>query len=77
MVHYPTRLNAKLAALSSVVANADAAPTRQSYEVFQDLSARIDHQLERWREVLVTDVASFNALVRDAAIPAIVPRTTV
>ena len=77
MVHYPTRLNAKLAALSSVVANADAAPTQQSYEVFQELSARIDRQLERWREVLATDVASFNTLVRDAAIPAIVPKTAV
>jgi flagellar hook-associated protein FlgK len=77
MVHYPTRLNAKLAALSSVVANADAAPTRQAYEVFQDLSARIDRQLERWCEVLATDVVSFNTLVRDSAIPAIVPRTAV
>ena len=77
MVHYPTRLNAKLAALSSVVANADAAPTQQSYEVCQDLAARIDRQLERWREVLATDVASFNSLIRDAAIPAIVPKTVV
>ena len=77
MVHYPTRLNAKLAALSSVVASADAAPTQPSYEVFQDLAARIDRQLEHWREVLATDVASFNSLVRDAAIPAIVPRTAV
>jgi len=77
MVHYPTRLNAKLAALSSVVASADAAPTQPSYEVFQDLGARIDRQLERWREVLATDVASFNSLVRDAAIPAVVPKTAV
>jgi hypothetical protein len=77
MIHYPTRLNAKLAAVSSVVASADAAPTQPSYEVFQDLGARIDRQLERWREVLATDVASFNSLVRDAAIPAIVPKTAV
>src|SRR6185503_2380221 len=56
MVHYPTRLNAKLAAISSVVASADAAPTQPSYEVFQDMAARIDRQLERWREVVATDV---------------------
>ena len=74
MVHYPTRLNAKLAALSSVVASADAAPTQQSYEVFHDLATCIDRQLERWREVLATDIASFNSLVREAAIPAIVPK---
>src|SRR5204862_880242 len=73
MVHYPTRLNAKLAALPSVVASADAAPTRQSYDVFADLSARINTQLERWRDVREVDVASFNALVRGADLPAVLP----
>jgi hypothetical protein len=74
MVHFPTRLNAKLAALPSVVASADVAPTRQSFDVFADLSARIDQQLERWRDVREVDVASFNALVRDAGLPAVLPK---
>jgi photosystem II stability/assembly factor-like uncharacterized protein len=74
MVHYPTRLNAKLAALPSVVASADGPPTRQSYDVFADLSARIDQQLERWRDALEVDVAGFNALVRDADLPAVLVR---
>ncbi|MBA2447912.1 MAG: glycosyl hydrolase, partial [Chloroflexi bacterium] len=74
MVHYPTRLNARLAALSSVVASADWVPTRQSYEVFDDLSTRIDRQLDRWRELLDRDVARFNTLVRDASIPAVVAK---
>ncbi|MFN8522865.1 MAG: glycosyl hydrolase [Chloroflexota bacterium] len=72
MVHYPTRLNARLVALSSVVASADARPTRQSYHVFQDLTARIDEQLRRWRDLLEVDVASLNALARDAGVPTIV-----
>jgi len=33
--------------------------------------------LERGRKVLATDVAPFNSLVRDAAIPAIVPKTAI
>jgi len=73
MVHYPTRLNAKLAALPSVVASADSAPTRQSHDVFADLSARIDQQLERWRDTLEVDVAGFNAVVRGADLPAVLP----
>jgi hypothetical protein len=72
-LHYPTRLNAKLAALSSVVASADAAPTRQAYEVFDDLSAKIDQQLKRWQHLLESDIANFNQLVRNAEVPAIVP----
>lgn len=74
MVHFPTRLNAKLAALPSVVASADSAPTRQSYDVFADLSARIDQQLERWRDTLEVDVAGFNAVVRGADLPAVLVR---
>ncbi len=72
-LHYPTRLNVKLAALSSVVASADAAPTQQAYEVFDDLSAKIDQQLERWQHLIQNDVANFSQLVRNADVPAIVP----
>ena len=73
MEHYPTRLNIKLASLTSVVASADAAPTHQAYDVFADLSARIDRQLERWQQLLTKDVSSFNTLVRNADVPAVVP----
>lgn len=73
MVHFPTRLNAKLAALPSVVASANTAPTQQSYAVFQTLSAQIDQHLTHWRTVLDRDVAAFNALIRTAAVPAIIP----
>jgi hypothetical protein len=70
----PSRLNAKLAALTSVVASADAVPTQQSYEVLQDLSARIDQQLERLYAILDTDVPAFNTQLREAAVPAILPK---
>ena len=73
MIHYPTRLNAKLAALPSVVANADTAPTQQAYDVFQELSGRIDRQIERWRGLVTTEVAAFNQLIRSSEVPAVVP----
>jgi photosystem II stability/assembly factor-like uncharacterized protein len=74
-LHFPTRLNAKLTALTSVVANADAAPTQQAYAVFNDLSARIDAQLARLQDVIGRDVAALNTLLRESAIPAIIPRS--
>ena len=70
---YPLRLNAKLAALSSFVDSADAAPTRQAYEVFDDLAARIDSQLTRLRDVTATDLAAVNRLIRDSDVPPITP----
>jgi hypothetical protein len=71
-VHFPTRLNLKLASLTSVVPSADAAPTQQAYDVFADLSGRIDRQLERWQQLLTTNVSTFNMLIRNADVPAVV-----
>ncbi len=70
-IQFPNKLNSKIAALTSVVASADAVPPKQAYEVFEDLSARIDEQLRRLRGVLDSDVPAFNTAVREAALPAV------
>ncbi|HEX9414381.1 MAG TPA: hypothetical protein VF916_12825, partial [Ktedonobacterales bacterium] len=69
----PVKLNFKLAELMDVAASADAAPTRQAREAFAALSSHVDEQLRRLREVIETDLAAFNALVRDTQVPAVVP----
>jgi photosystem II stability/assembly factor-like uncharacterized protein len=73
-LNFPSRLNAKLSALTSVVASADGAPTQQSYDVFRDLSRRIDEQLMRLQKVVDADVAAFNRIIRQSNLPAILPR---
>ncbi|MFN8558915.1 MAG: glycosyl hydrolase [Dehalococcoidia bacterium] len=70
-LNHPGRLNVKLVHLTLVVANADFIPTRQSYEVFTDLSARIDAQLAELGRAMESDVAAFDALVRQARLPAV------
>ena len=69
----PLGLNAKLAALSGFVDSADAAPTKQAYDAFDDLAARIDAQLTRLRDVIATDLASVNRLIRESDVPPIAP----
>ncbi len=71
-LNYPIRLNNKLAALGGVVGSAEAAPTAQSYMVYDDLVGAIDAQLQRLAQILKTDVPAFNQLVRDQNIPAVV-----
>jgi hypothetical protein len=71
----PAKLNAKLAELTSVVAAADFAPPQQTYDVFQDISGRINLQLRQLDEVIDQDVTGFENLLRELEIPAIVPRT--
>ena len=70
---HPIKLNAKVAAIAAVVSSGEAAPTRQARQVFDDLSARVAAQLQRLREVMDTDVAAFNTLIREASVPAIMP----
>ncbi len=70
---YPARLNKKLAGLVSVVSSADTLPTKQSLAVFELVATQIDEQVTRWQKILETDVVAFNDLVREVAIPAIVP----
>jgi photosystem II stability/assembly factor-like uncharacterized protein len=71
-LNHPAKLNAKLAALVSVVSSADAAPTSQTYALFDDLSARIDAQLQALQTLIDTDVASFNALMRASDVAVLV-----
>ena len=66
-------LNAKLAALTSVVDSADSAPTRQSYDVFNVLSKRVDTEIQRLQEVVDTELKAFLNLIESLDIPAIVP----
>lgn len=70
-LNYPIRLNNKLAALAGVVGSADAAPTDQSYAVYEELAGKINAHLQMLRQVLSADLVSFNKLVRDQNIPAV------
>jgi hypothetical protein len=70
---HPIKLNARVAALAAVVSSGEAAPTRQARQVFEELSARVAAELQRLRELIDSDVAAFNTLIREASIPAIVP----
>jgi chromatin segregation and condensation protein Rec8/ScpA/Scc1 (kleisin family) len=71
-LNYPIRLNNKLAALAGVVGSAEAAPTAQSYAVYDEVVTQIDAQLQKLAQIMSTDVSAFNRLVRDQNIPAVV-----
>ena len=73
-LNYPIRLNNKIAALAGVVASADAAPTAQSEQVFNELAAALQVQLDRLKAVLDTDIPAFNKLVKESDVPAIILR---
>ncbi|HET9478566.1 MAG TPA: hypothetical protein VFO72_04445, partial [Pyrinomonadaceae bacterium] len=51
-LNYPIRLNNKLAALGGVVGSAEAAPTAQSYAVYDELVTAIDAELQKLSQVM-------------------------
>jgi len=71
VLNFPIRLNNQLAALGGVVASADSAPTQQSYEVFEMLSKAVDEQTAKWKQIMATDVAAYNNLVKQQEVPAL------
>ena len=71
-LNYPILLDNRIAALASVVASADARPTDQSYQVFKELTAKADEQLQRLKSIIEKDLPEFNELVKKAKIPAII-----
>ena len=74
-LNYPIRLNNKLAALGGVVGSAEAAPTAQSFAVYDELVTQIDAELRKFAQIMRTEVPAFNQLVREQNIPAVVIKT--
>ena len=71
-LNFPIKLNNKLAALESVVESSDNAPTSQSDVVWEDLATKANAQLQKFKQLSSTDLASFNRLVREQNVPAVV-----
>ncbi|HEY3742973.1 MAG TPA: glycosyl hydrolase, partial [Bryobacteraceae bacterium] len=70
-LNFPIKLNNKLAAVENTVEDTDVAPTAQSYEVYDQLSAQLKTQLDQLHQIETTGIDTFNKLVRDQSIPAI------
>ncbi len=68
-LNYPIRLSEKLMALHSTVESADAAPTQQSYEVFQSLSGQIEQQVAAWKDLTSKNLVALNEMMRKENVP--------
>lgn len=68
-IRLPARLNAKLSGLTSVVGIADAAPTQQSYAVFEHLAAQVDEQRDLLEALREKELADLNRQIARAALP--------
>jgi hypothetical protein len=72
VVKHGARLIQKLNDLAPIIHSADSKPTQAAYEVYAKLAADVDVQLARLQEVIDSEVASFNDMVSEASISALV-----
>ncbi len=70
-LNFPIEVADQMMALGSTVNSADTAPTAASYEVFDDLSGKLDEQLTKWKDIKEKDLSAFNDMVQRANIPLI------
>ena len=63
--HFGSKLTNDLSHLKAVIVSADARPTESSYEVYEEISRELAEQLSRLERVLVEDLGSFDALLRE------------
>ena len=73
-LNYPIKLNNKIAALSGVIESADAKPTNQAVEVFNELSAQLDAQLQRMRDTLSKQLPLLNAALKREKLDGVDPK---
>ena len=71
MLEYPLQLNNKIASLQGVVASADAAPTQQARQEFENLSQQLAQQLARFGELVEKRLPELNRQIRQANVPAV------
>ncbi len=71
-LNYPIKLNNKLAGVASGADGADYAPTAQSYDVYNDLTGKIDAQLAQLARIKTQDISEFNKAFAEKNLPVIV-----
>ena len=70
-LNFPIRINDKLSGVFDVANSGITAPSKQSKDVFADLSNQADVQLNKLKKIVAEDVPKFNLLIREKSLPVI------
>jgi hypothetical protein len=70
-LNFPIKLNDKLGGVFGVAASGNAAPSQQVKEVYADLAAQCDEQLNKLKRIMNEDVPAFNKLINEKSLPVI------
>lgn len=76
-LNFPIRQNIKLAAVAGIVASSNNRPTEKSIIVKNELTQKINRELDKFEKIRNQDIPRLNELIWTAKIPAIQLKTRI
>jgi photosystem II stability/assembly factor-like uncharacterized protein len=70
-LNFPVLIDERLHGLGGAVGSADAAPTQQEYQAFQDLSAQAAPLIAQWKQIKSADLVALNETMKKESVPVI------
>jgi hypothetical protein len=74
-LNFPIKLNNEIAGVASYVGQGEYRPTKQAYQVFEELKVELDKQLKAIKSSMDRDLPRLNAILRAAGLEELKPST--
>jgi hypothetical protein len=71
ILNYPMRLNDRMSALYNVASSGSNAPTAQVKQAYTELNTEVTTQLDKYKQIITTEVAELNRIIFSKQIPVI------
>jgi len=74
-LNFPIKLNNEVAGVASYVGQGEYRPTKQAYQVFEELKVEVDKQIKALKSSMDTNLPKLNAILRAAGLQELKPST--
>ena len=70
-LNFPVMIDERLHSLQGSVDSADAPPTQQQLQAFEELSQQSGPLIAQWKKIMSTDLVALNDMIRKESVPVI------
>ena len=74
-LNFPIKLNNEVAGVASYVGQGEYRPTKQAYQVFEELKVEVDKQIKALKSSMDANLPKLNAILRAAGLQELKPST--
>jgi photosystem II stability/assembly factor-like uncharacterized protein len=70
-LNFPVMIDEQLHSLHNSLETADAPPSEQQYQAFEELTAEAAPLIAQWKQIMTNDLAALNDMIRKESVPVI------